>query len=328
MSDRLNAAQWSRYWQKGTITTFHGRFGENYDGPVRDFWQGVFAELPASAKIVDLATGNGAVALLAAQYSYRQGQAFDITGIDYADVDPARIFHGKAYARHLRRIRFLANTPVEATTLPDGSHDLAASQFGIEYADTERTVAEISRILKPRDAVFAAMIHHAESAIVRQAKDGIEQIIACAKSGLHNAIRDLHRHLAKLASRGKDPQDDERAKDQRTAVNERLNELNRESTRFRDPGQIVYYVENSMATFNPHVSAGKSVDEKLAMLRLVTAETDAYKQRMRDLISAARDDRQIADLADRLGRQGFRADRNQPFVFEGAHFCHVLTARR
>ncbi|MCE2462275.1 MAG: class I SAM-dependent methyltransferase [Pseudomonadales bacterium] len=170
MSDRLSTDQWSRYWEKGTITTFHGRFGENYDGPVRDFWHGLFATLPGDARIVDLATGNGAVALLAAQYSHRQGRAFDIVGVDTAEIDPARLFAGKAYARHLRRIRFLARTPVGATTLPDSSQDLATSQFGIEYAETAATVAEVGRILKPQNATFAAMIHHADSAIVRQAK--------------------------------------------------------------------------------------------------------------------------------------------------------------
>lgn len=328
MSDRLSAAQWSRYWEKGTITTFHGRFGENYDGPVRDFWHALFATLPGDARIVDLATGNGAIALLAAQYSYRQGRTFEIVGVDTADVDPARQFAGKAYARHLRRIRFLKRTPVDATTLPDGSQDLATSQFGIEYAETAPTVAEVGRILKPRNATFAAMIHHADSAIVRQARDGIDQIVACAKSGLHDAIRELHGRLDKLASRGKDPQDDDRAKAQRTAINERLSALNRESTRFRDPGQIVYYVENSMATFNPEVSGGMSTDQKLAMLRQVNAETDAYRQRMRDLISAAQDDAEISDLASRLVGSGFRIDKNQPFVFEGAHFCQVLTASR
>jgi len=157
MSDRLNAAQWSRYWEKGTITTFHGRFGENYDGPVRDFWHGVFAALPARASIVDLATGNGAVALLAAQYGHRTGKTFDIVGIDSADIDPARRFAGKAYARHLRRIRFLANRPVEATALPDRGQDLATSQFGIEYADAVPTAAEIARTLKPRAATLAAL---------------------------------------------------------------------------------------------------------------------------------------------------------------------------
>ena len=62
----------------------------------------------------------------------------------------------------------------------------------VEYADAEAAVAEIARILKRRGAVFAAMIHHADSAIVRQAREGIEQILACEKSGLHAAIRDLH----------------------------------------------------------------------------------------------------------------------------------------
>lgn len=328
MSERLSADQWSRYWEKGTITTFHGRFGENYDGPVRDFWHGLFATLPGDARIVDLATGNGAVALLAAQYSYRQGSTFDIVGVDTADIDPARLFAGKAYARHLRRIRFLPRTPVAATTLPTASQDLATSQFGIEYAETAPTVAEVDRILKPRHATFAAMIHHADSAIVRQAKDGVEQIVVCAESGLHDAIRALHTQLDKLASRGKDPQQDERAKVQRTAINEHLSALNRESTRFRDPGQIVYYVENSMATFNPTVSGGMSVDEKLAMLRQVSAETDAYRQRMRDLISAAQDDAAINDLVARLAASGFRIDKNQPFVLEGAHFCQVMAASR
>jgi len=83
-----------------------------------------------------------------------------------------------------------------------------------------------------------------------------------------------------------------------------------------------------MATFNPALSAGKTVDQKLALLRDVTAETDAYRQRMRDLISAALDDVRIAALAELLTGHGFRIDKNQPFVFEGAHFCHLLTATR
>ena len=328
MSDRLNAAQWSRYWQKGTITTFHGRFGENYDGPVRDFWHEVFHRLPDGAKIVDLATGNGAVALLAAQFGHRQHKTFDIVGIDSADVDPTSLFAGKAFARHLRRVRFLANTPVEATALPARTHDLAMSQFGIEYADMAKTVAEIARILKPEGGTFAGMMHHNDSAIIRQAKDGVAQILTCAKSGLHEAIRDLHGHLDKLATRGKDPKDDERAIAQRTAINERLQSLNRESTRYRDPGQIVYYVENSMATFNPAVTGGMPVAAKLAMLRDVAMESDAYKQRMRDLISAAMDDAAIAELTGRFEKAGFKIETNRPFVFEGAHFCHALTAFR
>lgn len=328
MTDRLTTAQWARYWRKGTITTFHGRFAENYSGPVRDHWHGIFERLPANASIVDLATGNGAVALLAAQYGHRLGRDHAITAIDTAEIDPVRTFEGKAYARHLRRIRFLANTPMEATTLETGSQHLAMSQFGFEYADAQAAVAEVVRVLRPTQSTFAAMIHHADSAIVRQAKDGIQQIVACEKSGLHGTLRDLHKRLDVLARRGRDPKNDSEAIALRTAVNERLAALNRDSTRYRDPGQIVYYVQHSMATFNPAVTAGVPMEKKLAKLHDVSAETVAYRQRMRDLISAALEDAHIASLTRRFEKAGFEIETDRPFVFEGAHFCHALTATR
>ena len=133
MTDRLSAAQWSRFWTKGSITTFIGRFADNYDGKVRDFWLEVFGQLERGARVVDLATGNGGLALLAQQYSRRHDRGFTITAVDYADIDPPRTFAQKPYASHLRRIRFLARTPLEATGLPRASIDAAISQFGFEY---------------------------------------------------------------------------------------------------------------------------------------------------------------------------------------------------
>ena len=328
MTDRLSAEQWSEYWRKGTITTFHGRFGQNYDGKVRDYWHGILDRLPTGAHIVDLATGNGAIALIAAQHGRRNDKQFEITAVDYAEVDPETLFSNTDFAQDLRRIRFLSNTSIEATGLPAGNHDLATSQFGIEYADTDAVVAEFARLLKRRDAVFAAMIHHADSAIVRQAREGVDQILACEKSGLHAAIRDLLGRLDKLAARGKDAVDDERAKTLRTAINRILAGLKQWGRQYADPGQIVYYIENSMATFNPRVSGGMSLAERLAMLRQVAAETEAYKQRMRDLTSAALDDTAIGHLVGQIQHAGFKIDNDRPFVFEGTHFCHILSASR
>ena len=328
MTDRLSAEQWSEYWRKGTITTFHGRFGQNYDGKVRDHWHAILDRLPKGARIVDLATGNGAIALLAAQHGRRHDKQFEITAVDYAEIDPPSLFSKTAFAEDLGIIRFLSNTPIEATGLPDDAFDLAVSQFGLEYADADATVAEIARILKPQDAAFASMIHHADSAIVRQAREGVEQILACEKSGLHAAIRDLLGRLDKLAARGKDAAEDERAKELRTAINRVLAGLNQWGRQFGDPSQIVYYIENSMATFNPRVSGGMSLAERLAMLRQVAAETEAYKQRMRDLTSAALDDAALAHLVGQIRDAGFEIDVDRPFVFEGTHFCHVLSAAR
>ena len=328
MTDRLSAEQWSEYWRKGTITTFHGRFGQNYDGKVRDHWHGVLDRQPANAKIVDLATGNGAVALIAAQHGRRNDRQFEITAVDYAEIDPPALFTNTAFAEDLRKIHFLSNTSIEATGLPDHAYDLAMSQFGLEYADSDVVVAEVARVLKRRDAVFAAMVHHADSAIVRQAREGADQILACEKSGLHVAIRDLLGRLDKLAARDKDLADDDRAKELRTAINQILAGLNQRGRQYRDPGQIVYYIENSMATFNPRVSGGMSLAERLALLRRVALETEAYKQRMRDLTSAALDDAAISHLVEQIQGAGFAIDDDRPFVFEGTHFCHILSASR
>lgn len=328
MSERWRAAQWSRYWERGTVTTFHGRFEGNYDGTVKEYWHERFADLPAGAHVVDLATGNGALALLAQRFSARHELDLRITGIDYADIDPARQFTGKAFARHLRAIDFRGGARLEDTGLDTGAFDLAISQFGFEYGEPEPSAREVARVLKPASATFAAMLHHAESAIIRQAKDGLAQIAACVKSGLAGAVRDLHKHLDRLATRGEDPVQDSRAVDLRANVNRILAELQQEGGRYQDPNQLVFYVENSMSTFNPQVTAGKPLADKLAMLQHVTNETDAYRQRMRDLISSALTDADIEAMKRRIQSHGFTTEEDRPFVFGGAHFCHLLRFTR
>ena len=328
MKDRWSPAQWARYWQSGTVTTFHGRFANNYDGVVRSRWHGIFDRLPAGAKIVDLGTGNGAIAILAARYSDRRHRDFEITAVDFADIDPERQLSGKAAARHLPRIRFLGRTRIERTKLPDSSLDLAMSQFGFEYAAPDEAVAEVDRILKRAGGHFAAMVHHGDSAIVRQAKDGIAQIAICEQSGLTRLIRDLHKRLEKLKKRSLDATNDNRAIVLRTEINEQLAQLNRASARFGDPGPMTLFVRQSMSTFDPSVAGGLSVDGKLKMLRDAAAETEAYRKRMLDLVSSALDDAEIDALVSKLADAGFSIEQSHPFVFEGAHFCHALLASR
>ena len=328
MKGRWSPAQWTRYWQSGTVTTFHGRFANNYDGVVREQWHGIFNRLPVGARIVDLGTGNGAVAILAARYSDRRQRDFDITAVDFADIDPARQLAGKAASRDLPRIRFLGRTRIEQTTLPDSSLDLAMSQFGFEYAPVDEAVAEVDRILKRAGGIFAINVHHADSAIVRQANDGIAQVAICDQSGLQGSIRKLHQRLDWLERESRDARRDQRSIALRTRINERIAQLNRASARFNDPGPMSLFVRQSMSTFDPSVVSGLSVDRKLKMLQDAAAETDAYLQRMRDLVSCALDDAAIDALVDKLTDAGFTIEQSRPCMFEDAYFCHVLVASR
>ena len=104
--------------------------------------------------------------------------------------------------------------------------------------------------------------------------------------------------------------------------------MNRAGARFNDPGPMTLFVRQSMSTFDPSVVSGLSVDRKLNMLKGAAAETDAYLQRMRDLVSCALDDAAIDALVDKLTDAGFTIEQSRPCMFEDAYFCHALVASR
>ena len=328
MSDRLTAPQWSVYWEKGSITTFLGRFNDNYDGEVQQFWHKIFAGLAQGAQIVDLATGNGALALLARQYAHRNGVDYGVTGVDYAAIDPLRQFADQpAYRRHLRRIRFLPKTRIEQTGLPGASYDLVMSQFGVEYGDPDGTANEIIRLVRPDGGRFAALMHHESSAIVKQARDGIRQVVLCEKSGVTRLVTNILERLERLAGTGRKPDADRQSETLRAQLNEALGKLDAAAKQFADPNQIAFYVNQSMAPFNSR-HAGMTTADKKHGVAVVADETRAYKQRMRDLVSAACDDERIDAFTRRLSQAGFAVETSAPFHLEGVHFAHQLVAGR
>ena len=96
---------------------------------------------------------GGCAPLLAARRDLR------ITGIDLARIPaPAD-----------RRIALLAETPMERLPLDGSCCDAAVSQFGFEYGDVRDAARELARVLVP-GATFSFLVHHSQSAIMRQAR--------------------------------------------------------------------------------------------------------------------------------------------------------------
>ena len=164
MNDKTPSyAHWSNYWAGGALTSLPDDFRENYDGEVAEFWSSQFQSLPEQAEILDVCTGNGAVALLAAQWVLDHDLAdWRISAVDAAHVDPAviaRYWPGQAQA--LARIRFIPDTPLESLELPDARIDLITSQYGLEYCDLEQAVPRLAALLTPGGRL--AMLAHAMS---------------------------------------------------------------------------------------------------------------------------------------------------------------------
>ncbi|MGY6587401.1 MAG: class I SAM-dependent methyltransferase [Wenzhouxiangella sp.] len=142
---------WSRYWANGALTSLPDDFRENYDGELVTFWFARFAELPHPAVVLDVCTGNGAVALLAARWASEQAESeISVIAVDAARLDPSAIARRwPSQAALLSRIEFRPETPLETLVMEPGSVDLICSQYGLEYCDLEQTIPRLADALKP-----------------------------------------------------------------------------------------------------------------------------------------------------------------------------------
>ena len=148
---------WSRYWARGAAHSCVGSYGECYGGAIAEFWRDVFAYLPAAARVLDIATGNGALPRLLLQDDRTVDVQCD--AVDIARIDPSWL--SAAAPADQARVRFHGGIDAAALPFGDRCFDLIVSQYGLEYTDLDRTVPELLRVRAPAGTV-ALMLHHAQ----------------------------------------------------------------------------------------------------------------------------------------------------------------------
>jgi ubiquinone/menaquinone biosynthesis C-methylase UbiE len=154
---------WSRYWASGALHSCSNAFDANYSDEIREFWCGFFGKLPDGARIMDIGTGNGAVAFLAHDIATSCGRHFYIEAIDTAEIQPQAA--AAAHGINAGDIVFRGGTGCEQTGCEDASFDAVSSQYAIEYCDIDAALAELARILKPGGHAGFLMHHAASSAV-------------------------------------------------------------------------------------------------------------------------------------------------------------------
>ena len=148
---------WSRYWAQGAPHSCVGSYGDCYGGAIAAFWRDVFGRLPAAARVLDIATGNGALPRLLLQHTELRDLRCD--AVDIAAIQPSWLAKGSPADQ--ARVRFLGG--VDAAALPFAAHrfDLIVSQYGLEYTGMQRSVPELLRVRAPRGQV-ALVLHHSQ----------------------------------------------------------------------------------------------------------------------------------------------------------------------
>ncbi|WP_296252577.1 class I SAM-dependent methyltransferase [uncultured Stenotrophomonas sp.] len=177
-----NRDSWSRYWALQPDHSLPGTFDAGYGQAISSFWQGIAQRLPDTASVLDLATGNGPLPRLLLHWR----PDLSIDGIDAAQIAPTWLPPNKAALP-----RFHSHISCEALPFSNASFDLVTSQYGIEYSDLNRSLAEVARTLRA-DGIFAAVIHSSGSRIVDVGRDEIAHVrLLTAPGGAVEQVRKM-----------------------------------------------------------------------------------------------------------------------------------------
>jgi ubiquinone/menaquinone biosynthesis C-methylase UbiE len=183
----LRVSHWESYYRGGALAACPTGPEGGYTLELREVWAEFFAGLPDGARVLDIATGNGAIALIARETAQRMGRNLEIHGADVARIDPARnVADG---ARLFAGITFHPGVAAESLPFEARSFCAVSGQYALEYTDVQTSLGEIMRVLKP-GAMAQFVTHHADSIVLERARASLRQAdLVITETKLYRKLR-------------------------------------------------------------------------------------------------------------------------------------------
>ena len=290
--------EWSVFWQSDQLQSCMPT--NNPDDPEQLFstWREFFGALPAGASILDLGTGNGSVATQAVAVSQEKSRRFSIHGVDLAAIDPSRFVTSAADL--LQEITFHPRTPMENLPFGDNHFDAVASQYALEYSQTNSSLAEAIRVLHAPGR-FRFLLHADDGVLKgrcelqrRQAETILgSPLFACLRSALETIVAVEHRQT---------PQTLANAEESIEALKSVFDDLECE---FSD-SENRSLVDNLFAAVRRLPGLRKSYDLKtlLVMADDIRELLTAQAKRLQAMEQAALDEDEAMELVERLHNIG------------------------
>ncbi len=179
---------WDQYWRDGRLASCGGEGGATYQPVIAEGWRQFFGAVSDAARILDVCSGNGAVARLAAETAHAHGISVAIDAVDAADLHPTGTSPGSGM------IRYSPRTPAECLPFPDASFDVVVGQYAIEYTDLDRTLAELKRVSRP-SARVRFVTHAANSIVVQGAHAQLADVQRLLQTGVFETAEALARAI-------------------------------------------------------------------------------------------------------------------------------------
>ncbi len=319
--------QWDRYWAHGRLTSCADAFDGNYEGAIADRWAAFFATLPDDARILDVCTGNGAIAALAAGHAIDHDKRHAIDAIDLAIIHPEVALADRPELTG--RIAFHSRVGADAMPFDDGSFDAVVGQYALEYTPMEATVREIGRVTAQGGRIMFVM-HHAASIVISTAAEELrngERLFADAS--LFDVARAFIDYVGRVppGAQRRALAADPRAEDLRRALNEAAAAVSRAAAASPHPELLT----NALGLVGEAYKAIDQAGRRAAIDRLDAGqgELEANLARLDDLMNAAVSADDARRIGDWFRDAGFGSIELEELHHNGARLMGwVLTAAR
>ena len=287
---------WTSFWRQGHSTAFGDSSEKAYDGAIRNWWLGILRANPAASTILEIACGN--TSLLPGMIESHVGQVY--IGVDVAEVTLSKAAQDLITTAECPSVKLLSETPAENLPVPANNVDLAASVFGIEYSDENKSFAEVLRVLNPGSAFFG-LLHHSASPISditrRSLGEYDDEVMAIAIEALQTVDRALER-CGNNPAQLKNDADAEAARMQINELAKRF--LSDDATETNS--KMFDFMKGVLFYFR---ILRNSASERRKVIDHLFTEYHASRERAEQMLSVGRDESQMAELVVELKALGF-----------------------
>ncbi|WHI47461.1 class I SAM-dependent methyltransferase [Microbulbifer sp. JMSA004] len=164
--------QWTNFWQQGFPTSFAQVLPNSYIGKTGEYWRSTVSGLHPNSKVLDIACGNGAVALLIADEASKSGKPLEIHAADAANITPLATNKNPRHQETLKKLNFHSCMEIEKIHSLDEKFSLITSQFGFEYSNKVEAATSIEKSLEP-GGMFKAICHKTNSKPYKDCSDEV-----------------------------------------------------------------------------------------------------------------------------------------------------------
>jgi len=293
---------WDAYWHGTGDVGAYSSGGVTHPA-ILTFWDEYFTGVKLKyhiPKIIDIASGNGAVAERALAVFGDQQPDFTCLDVSAAAITNIR----DRFPQVNGIVSDARDIPLES-----GSFEIATSQFGVEYAGL-KAINEVARLLT-NGGQLAFLLHTQAGSIHRECVQSLDAIDRLQESRFipyaiemfdagFKAVRGADRTAYETAAKKLAPAIgalEEIMKDYGQHVaGDTINRL------YNDVGQIHQRIQ--------HYEPGEILD----WLNKMDGELDAYAGRMSSMSGAAIDNESFEQICEELRNQGYTIDRAEPLL--------------